>query len=85
MPVKAARHVFVPQPRESLMNEFVILSAEGVSGVVLGCQTPEQVEQNCRLIDGAVTLSFEQMDRLREAFSGIDPRVINPGVWFNHT
>ena len=61
------------------------LSTEGVNGVVLGCQTPGQVEQNCRLIDSAVTLSADQMARLREAFSGIDPRVINPGVWFNHT
>ena len=61
------------------------LSTDGVTGVVLGCQTPGQVEQNCRQIDSAVTLSREQMARLREAFSGIDPRVINPGVWFNHT
>lgn len=24
-------------------------------------------------------------EKLHEAFHGIDPRVINPGVWFNHT
>ena len=61
------------------------LSVPGVTGVVLGCQRPEQVEQNCKLIESAVALSEEQMARLHEAFSGIDARVINPGVWFNHT
>ena len=61
------------------------LSTEGVTGVVLGCQTPEQVEQNCKQVENAIPLSAAQIARLHEAFSGIDTRVINPGVWFNHT
>lgn len=61
------------------------LSAPGVSSVVLGCQTIEQLENNCELIDQTVALSPEQMERLHAAFHGIDPRVINPGCWFNHT
>lgn len=61
------------------------LSVPGVTSVVLGCQTIEQLENNCELIGQSVTLNAEQMERIHAAFHGIDPRVINPGCWFNHT
>lgn len=61
------------------------LSVPGVTSVVLGCQTIEQLENNCELIEQTVTLSEAQMEKLHAAFHGIDPRVINPGCWFNHT
>lgn len=61
------------------------LSVPGVTSVVLGCQTIEQLENNCELIDQTVTLTEAQMERIHAAFRGIDPRVINPGCWFNHT
>lgn len=61
------------------------LSVPGISSVVLGCQRLEQLEANGRLIDQTVHLSQTQMQRLHKTFTGIDPRVINPGVWFNHT
>ena len=59
------------------------LSLPGVSAAVLGCQTTEQLEQNCTLFDGVRTLTQQEMQMLHDAFVGIDPRVINPGCWFN--
>lgn len=62
-----------------------VLSVPGVTTAVLGCDTPDQVVQNCRLFDQTIDLSADQMEKLHAAFSNIDPRVINPGCWFNHT
>lgn len=61
------------------------LSLPGVTTAVMGCRNVEQIESNCRLFDQTVSLNEEQMKLLQEAFHGIDPRVINPGLWFNHT
>lgn len=61
------------------------LSVPGVTSVVLGCQTIGQLETNCHLIGQTVKLTEEQLERIHESFHGIDPRVINPGCWFNHT
>lgn len=60
-----------------------VLSLDGISAAVLGVQTTEQMEQNCALIDSVRKLTPAQMNKLHEAFRGIDPRVINPGCWFN--
>ena len=62
-----------------------VLSVPGVTTVVMGCDTAEQIEANSKLFDRAVSLTEKQLEKLHEAFRGIDPRVINPGVWFNHT
>ena len=60
-----------------------VLSLPGVTQAVMGCDTADQVESNCKLFDQTVKLSQEQMEKLHDAFRGIDPRVINPGTWFN--
>ena len=60
-----------------------VLSLPGVTSLVLGCQTLEQIEQNAEMIERAEALTDEQMAKLREAFLDIDPRVINPQCWFN--
>jgi aryl-alcohol dehydrogenase-like predicted oxidoreductase len=60
-----------------------VLSLEGISAAVLGVQTNEQMAQNCTLFEQARKLTPSQMEKLHEAFRGIDPRVINPGCWFN--
>lgn len=60
-----------------------VLSLEGVAAAVLGCQTVEQVEQNAALFDSVRALTSQEMKRLHDAFSGIDPRVIDPRCWFN--
>ena len=87
----------VPYPRRyhELCREFgvsapvlalsFVLSVPGVTTAVLGCDTAEQAAQNCQLVDQTISLSDEQMGLLRDAFRNIDPRVINPGCWFNHT
>lgn len=62
-----------------------VLSVPGVSCAVLGCDNISQLEANCKLIDRTVELAEDQIGKLREAFVNIDPRVINPGTWFNHT
>lgn len=62
-----------------------VLSVPGVTTAVLGCDNSKQLASNCRLIDRTVTLEDAQMEQLHRAFRNIDPRVINPGVWFNHT
>ena len=60
-----------------------VLSLPAISSVTLGCQRVEHVENNCKLIDEVRTLSKEQLKVLEEAFSKIDPRVINPATWSN--
>ena len=60
-----------------------VLSLPGVTQAVMGCDTADQVESNCKLFDQTVTLSQDQLDKLHDAFHGIDPRVINPGTWVN--
>ena len=62
-----------------------VLSLPGVTTAVMGCDNVKQVKDNCGLFDRTVHLSEKQMGMLHDAFRGIDPRVINPGVWFNHT
>ena len=62
-----------------------VLSLPGVTTAVMGCDNVKQVKDNCELFGRVVQLSEKQMEMLHEAFRGIDPRVINPGVWFNHT
>jgi len=62
-----------------------VLSVPGVTTAVMGCDNAAQVEANCRLFDKTVTLEKEQLRQLRDAFAEIDPRVINPGMWYNHT
>ena len=62
-----------------------VLSVPGVTTAVMGCDTAKQVKENSSLFDKTVQLTEHQMNLLYEAFRNIDPRVINPGVWFNHT
>ncbi len=62
-----------------------VLSVPGVTAAVLGCDNVSQLENNCALFEQTVQLTVEQMEELYETFRGIDSRVINPGVWFNHT
>ena len=60
-----------------------IFSLPGITQVVLGCEKVEQVEANCALIEKTRTLSKEQMEALHKAFANAEPRLLNPGMWFN--
>lgn len=57
------------------------LSLPGVTSLVLGSETVEQVRQNAELLSSAVTLSPTQMAEIREYFVDTDPHILNPGTW----
>lgn len=71
-------------PADVLALSFV-LSVPGVSTAVLGCDNTAQLDSNADLTEKTITLSQEQLTLIHDAFVEIDPRVINPGVWYNHT
>ena len=60
-----------------------VLSLPGDSSLVLGCERREQVESNADLIGKAKHLTENQLARLHESFEQTDPRVTDPGTWFN--
>ena len=60
-----------------------VLSLDGICAAVLGVQTSEQMAENCTLFENVRKLTPAQMQKLHDAFADIDPRVINPGCWFN--
>lgn len=62
-----------------------VLSVPGVTTAVMGCRNEKQVLSNCDVFDKTVQLTADQLERIHEAFRDMDHRVINPGLWFNHT
>ena len=69
------------QPDELALS--FVLSVGGVTTAVMGCDNASQVAANCALFDKTVQLEKLQLEKLRAAFVDIDPRVINPGTWYN--
>lgn len=69
----------------SVLAVSFIRSVPGITAVALGCQTIEQIEGNCDMIDQVRILTPAEMSKIREAFLNIDPMIINPGLWPNHT
>ena len=57
------------------------LSVPGVTGLVLGSETVEQVKQNVELVEQAVKLSDEQMAEIRELFLDTPEQVLTPSLW----
>ena len=57
------------------------LTLPGVTSLVLGSETVEQVQQNAQLLNTTVTLSPAQMAEIRENFLNTDIKVLNPGLW----
>lgn len=68
----------------SVLAMSFALSVPGVTSLVLGCQTLEQLDSNCEMIDAVRKLTPDEMAKIRDAFVDIDPRVIDPRCWFNH-
>lgn len=58
-----------------------VLSVEGVSSVVLGCQTPEQIKANAALIDKTRKLTDAEMAKVFDAFGSLDRALIDPRFW----
>jgi len=57
------------------------LSLPGVTSLVLGSETVEQVEQNVALVEDTPVLSEEQMEEIRQNFLHTDPRILNLRLW----
>ena len=57
------------------------LSLPGVTSLVLGSETTEQVQDNIHLAGSAVQLTQAQMAEIRENFLDINPTILNPGAW----
>ena len=57
------------------------LSLPGVTSLVLGSETVEQVLQNAQLLSETVTLSPAQMAEIHENFVDTDPHILNPATW----
>lgn len=57
------------------------LSIPGVTSLVLGSETVEQVEQNVELVEKVPVLTGEQMEEIRQNFRHTDQRILNPGLW----
>jgi aryl-alcohol dehydrogenase-like predicted oxidoreductase len=57
------------------------LSLPGITSLVLGSETPEQVLQNVRLLKNAPLLSDAQMAEIREQFLDTPARVFDPRMW----
>lgn len=62
-----------------------VLSVPGICTAVLGCDNTKHLDLNADLINKTVSLTSEQLGIIQNTFGKIDPRVINPGVWYNHT
>lgn len=58
-----------------------VCSLSGVTSLVLGCETPQQVRQNVELINQCAPLSDEQMLLIRNCFIDTPARVLNPSIW----
>ena len=57
------------------------LSLPGVTSLVLGSETPEQVLENVRLLDTVPTLTDAQMNEIRLQFLDTPRKVLDPGMW----
>ena len=68
----------------SVLAMSFVLSVPGVTSLVLGCQTLEQLDSNCEMINAVRKLTVDEMNKIREAFIDIDHRVIDPRCWYNH-
>ena len=90
-------HIFCREPLEKFRGfckEFglnpaelcmsFLLSIPGVTSLVLGSETAKQVEDNAALVNNTKTFTAAEMERFHAAFADIDPRVTNPGMWFNN-
>lgn len=56
-------------------------SLSGVTSLVLGCETPRQVQENVDLFSRCVTLSPQQLQEIRSCFIDTPSRVTNPSLW----
>ena len=56
-------------------------SLSAITSLVLGCETPQQVQENVDLFSQCVTLSADQLYEIRRCFADTPARVLNPSLW----
>ncbi|MEI8200461.1 MAG: aldo/keto reductase [Eubacteriales bacterium] len=78
-------HAFCDEFRLSpaVLAMSFLMSLKGITCLVLGCEKEEQVVINADLINQTIQLNTDQMNSIHEAFCLVDPKVLNPGTWFN--
>ena len=65
----------------AVLSMSYALSLPGVTSLVLGSENVQQVKENVALVESAPRLIVSQLQKVREAFINIDPRVVNPSAW----
>jgi aryl-alcohol dehydrogenase-like predicted oxidoreductase len=56
-------------------------SLPAITSLVLGCETPQQVQENVDLFSQCVSLSADQLSEIRSCFVNTPTRVLNPSLW----
>ena len=57
-----------------------IRDMEGVSSLVIGAETPEQVRENIKLMEGT-SISEKTKYEISKLFDNIPAHILNPGLW----
>ena len=57
-----------------------IRDMEGVSSLVIGAETPEQVRENIKLMEGT-SISEKTKYEISKLFDNIPTHILNPGLW----
>lgn len=65
---------------EILAASFV-LSVPGVTSLVLGCQTPEQIASNAAMVEKTRTLTDTEMEKIYDAFRDLGADIVDPRRW----
>lgn len=60
-----------------------VLSLPGVTSLVLGSETTEQVQQNVELFGRTPRLNKSQLEEIHALFQETPDRLLNPSEWFN--
>ena len=58
-----------------------VRSLSAVTSLVLGCETPRQVQENVDLFSQCVTLSAAELSDIRSCFVDTPIRILNPSLW----
>ena len=57
-----------------------IRDMEGITSLVLGAETQEQVRENIKLMD-APSIKENTRNKIREVFAGVPEEILNPRLW----
>ena len=66
--------------QKELAMDFA-LSVPGVSSIVVGCRTVEQVLGNCGIYENRHPLNADELNEIHEMFSGTDRQITIPMLW----